>query len=101
MKKKNYFICENNPGSCDYISWNKPKPGEQYVADENLEELEKETKKKTTKKSTTKKTTTKKSTTKKVETKKVTAPKQTKIVQEENNYKNITIASVRTIWSWS
>ena len=69
-KRKNYFICENNPGSCDYISWNKPKPGEQYVADENLEELEKETKKKTTKKSTTKKTTTKKSTTKKKTTKK-------------------------------
>ena len=24
-KKKNYYICENNPGKCDYISWNKPK----------------------------------------------------------------------------
>ncbi len=24
-KKKNYYICENNPASCDYISWNKPK----------------------------------------------------------------------------
>ncbi|MCI8273692.1 MAG: type I DNA topoisomerase [Clostridia bacterium] len=23
--KKKYFICENNPKSCDYISWNKPK----------------------------------------------------------------------------
>ena len=23
--KKNYYICENNPKSCDYISWNKPK----------------------------------------------------------------------------
>lgn len=23
-KKRNYFICENNPASCDYISWNKP-----------------------------------------------------------------------------
>ena len=22
--KKKYFICENNPKSCDYISWNKP-----------------------------------------------------------------------------
>ena len=21
---KNYYICENNPASCDYISWNKP-----------------------------------------------------------------------------
>ena len=23
-KKKNYYICENNPKTCDYISWNKP-----------------------------------------------------------------------------
>ncbi len=24
-KRRNYYICENNPTSCDYISWNKPK----------------------------------------------------------------------------
>ena len=24
-KRRNYYICENNPKSCDYISWNKPK----------------------------------------------------------------------------
>jgi len=23
-KRRNYYICENNPDSCDYISWNKP-----------------------------------------------------------------------------
>ena len=23
-KRRNYYICENNPTSCDYISWNKP-----------------------------------------------------------------------------
>ena len=23
--KRKYYICENNPKSCDYISWNKPK----------------------------------------------------------------------------
>lgn len=23
-RKRNYYICENNPTSCDYISWNKP-----------------------------------------------------------------------------
>ena len=23
-KKRNFYICENNPDSCDYISWNKP-----------------------------------------------------------------------------
>ncbi|MCI8655409.1 MAG: type I DNA topoisomerase [Clostridia bacterium] len=25
---KKYYICENNPKSCDYISWNKPKKEE-------------------------------------------------------------------------
>ncbi len=29
-RKRNYYICENNPESCDYISWNKPKPGEKW-----------------------------------------------------------------------
>ena len=24
-KRRKYYICENNPQSCDYISWNKPK----------------------------------------------------------------------------
>ena len=24
-KKRKFYICENNPDSCDYISWNKPK----------------------------------------------------------------------------
>ena len=23
-RKRNYYICENNPRKCDYISWNKP-----------------------------------------------------------------------------
>jgi len=23
-KRRNYYICENNPEKCDYISWNKP-----------------------------------------------------------------------------
>ena len=27
-RRRNYYICENNPASCDYISWNKPKKGE-------------------------------------------------------------------------
>ena len=26
--KRKYYICENNPKSCDYISWNKPKKDE-------------------------------------------------------------------------
>lgn len=58
-RKRNYYICENNPASCDYISWNKPKKGEKYDESQK-EEIEKEvseTKKKTTKKATKKKTT--------------------------------------------
>ena len=66
-RKRNYYICENNPASCDYISWNKPKPGEKWNPEE-AEEVKKETEKKTR---TTKKTTTKRKTTaKKVKTKK-------------------------------
>ncbi len=51
-RKRNYYICENNPQSCDYISWNKPKPGEKWDPEEKAE-FEKETKKKTTKRKTT------------------------------------------------
>ncbi len=62
-RRRNYYICENNPQSCDYISWNKPKPGEKWNPEEK-EEFEK--KEKTTKKAKgTKKTRSKKSTTKK------------------------------------
>jgi len=46
-KRRNYYICENNPEKCDYISWNKPKKGEKW--DESKEEkveIEKETKRK-------------------------------------------------------
>ena len=27
-RKRKYYICENNPKACDYISWNKPKKDE-------------------------------------------------------------------------
>lgn len=63
-KRRIYYICENNPTSCDYISWKKPKLGE--MIEESDEELEKEVKKKksttkrksdTAKKKTTRKTT--------------------------------------------
>ena len=68
-KKRNYYICENNPVNCNYISWNKPKLGEEFVESEDVEEIEKEAKikKASTKKKTTKKTTKKstKKTTKK------------------------------------
>ena len=56
--RRNYYICENNPASCNYISWNKPKPGETFVENDDVEELEKEAKvrKKTTKKAAKKST---------------------------------------------
>lgn len=57
-RKRNYYICENNPKSCDYISWNKPKKGEKWNPEE-AEEIKKETESKK-KKTTRKKKTTKK-----------------------------------------
>ena len=36
-RRRNYYICENNPKSCDYISWNKPKKGEKWHQDEAQE----------------------------------------------------------------
>ena len=51
-RKRNYYICENNPSSCNYISWDKPKVGEKW---EPKEVVEVETKKKTTRKKTAKK----------------------------------------------
>ena len=54
-RKRNYYICEKNPESCDYISWNKPKPGEKWNPEE-AEEIKAETKKKATRKTAKKKT---------------------------------------------
>ena len=51
---KSYYICENNPKSCNYISWNKPKVGENWTPEE-IKPEKKTTRKKTTK-TTTKKT---------------------------------------------
>jgi DNA topoisomerase-1 len=48
-RKKNYYICENNPESCKYISWNKPKIGEVWNADDIID-VEEKAIKKTTKK---------------------------------------------------
>lgn len=55
-RKRNYYICENNPQTCDYISWNKPKPGEKWNPEE-AEEIKKETTKKQQAKTKTTKTT--------------------------------------------
>ena len=51
QRGKKYYICENNPKSCDYISWDKPKPGEKW----NPEDAEKVKDETTVKKTTTKK----------------------------------------------
>lgn len=54
---KKFYVCENGPDKCNYISWNKPKEGEKWTP-----EIEKESnKKKAAKRKTRKrKTTTKK-----------------------------------------
>ena len=54
---KKFYVCENGPDKCNYISWNKPKVGEKWTP-----EIEKESnKKKAAKRKTRKrKTTTKK-----------------------------------------
>ncbi len=51
---RNYYICENNPASCNYISWNKPKLGEKWNPEDaaNIEEKAKKTTQKTRKKTT-------------------------------------------------
>ena len=33
-RRKNYYICENNPATCNYISWNKPTVGEVWNPNE-------------------------------------------------------------------
>ena len=48
-KRRTFYICENNPTSCDYISWNKPKKGEKYNP-EDAKEIKAETEKKKTRK---------------------------------------------------
>ena len=42
---RKFYVCEKSPDNCNYISWNKPKPGEKWTP-----ELEKENKKKTERK---------------------------------------------------
>lgn len=54
---KKFYVCENGPDNCNYISWNKPKVGEKWTPEvENDNNKKKVTKKKTGKrKRTTKK----------------------------------------------
>ena len=55
-KGRKYYICENNPESCDYISWNKPKEGEEWKPEDNAQIKKKtRTKRKASNKKKTKK----------------------------------------------
>ncbi len=56
---KKFYVCENNPETCEYISWNPPKPGETWTP-EVKEEKKKRTKTTKTKKAKTTKRKTKK-----------------------------------------
>ena len=60
---RRFYVCENSPEKCNYISWNKPKVGEKWSPEIEEEKNKKTTKKKTRK--TTKKKATKRKTTKK------------------------------------
>ena len=54
---KKFYVCENNPGSCEYISWNPPKPGESWTPEKKEEKKTKTAKTKKTKTKTTKRKT--------------------------------------------
>ena len=54
---KKFYVCENNPGTCEYISWNPPKPGEPWTPEKKEKKKKKTTK---TKKAKTTKRKTKK-----------------------------------------
>ena len=58
-RRRNYYICENNPKSCDYISWNKPKKGEKWNPEEKID-FKNEKTTRTTKKAKSKTTKSKK-----------------------------------------
>ena len=51
---RKFYVCENSPEKCNYISWNKPKPGEKWNPEEKAD-IEVKPKKKKKKKKTTKK----------------------------------------------
>ena len=53
---KKFYVCENGPDNCNYISWNKPKVGEKWTPDiEKENNKKKAAKRKTRKRKTTKK----------------------------------------------
>jgi len=53
---RKFYVCENNPNSCEYISWNPPKIGEKWSPEPKEEKKEKTKTKKSRKKTTKRKT---------------------------------------------
>lgn len=53
---RKFYVCENNPNSCEYISWNSPKIGEKWSPGPKEEKKEKTKTKKSRKKTTKRKT---------------------------------------------
>ena len=47
---RKFYVCENSPEKCNYISWNKPKVGEKWDPDANNKDFENKLKKKTSRK---------------------------------------------------
>ena len=41
---RNFYICEHNPKTCNYISWNKPKVGEKWTLEESVKNTTKTSK---------------------------------------------------------
>ena len=88
---RKYYICENNPKSCNYISWNKPKLGEKWEPEQ--EKTAGKTKKTRAKKTSSKdKTTTKASSNtakaKKSKTTKANAKKANKTTAKKKTTKS-------------
>ena len=83
---RKYYICENNPKSCDYISWNKPKPGEKWSPEDAAKIENKATTKKSTKAKT--KTTTKTKTAKTAKTTRKATTKSTKAASAKSSKKS-------------
>ena len=47
---RKFYVCENSPEKCNYISWNKPKVGEKWDPEANNKDFENKLKKKTSRK---------------------------------------------------
>ena len=58
--RTNFYVCENNPDKCNFISWNKPKAGEPWSPEEDEKKNKARAAKRAKRAATKKKSTTKK-----------------------------------------